>query len=385
MNIDSALEKIYSLKQFHVKLGLDNIKKLLNHIGNPQEKLKIIHVAGSNGKGSTCSFLASILQEHGYKVGLYTSPHFVRFNERIRINGIEISDDEIIIFLDENKNFIEEESPTFFEIATAMAFQHFKKYKVDFAVIETGLGGRLDATNTIVPLASVITSISLEHTKILGNTIEKIAYEKGGIIKNKIPLFIGKLPKEAKVTLVKIAEEKKSIVIDITNHLTIIKNGFKLKLKKAEQKFKLKTLIGTHQNYNAALAIKTLNEIISKLDYNKIQNGLDNVINNSGLQGRFQKISESPKVIFDAAHNLEGVKVFIKLFKKEFKNYKTCTLIYGALNDKNNKQMLTLLQSYFIKVYVTSINNERSETTKNLISITKSLKMDASKTNYPEK
>jgi dihydrofolate synthase/folylpolyglutamate synthase len=190
MNIDLALEKIYSLKQFNVKLGLDNIKALLNHIGNPQNNLKAIHIAGSNGKGSTCSFISSILQENGFKVGLYTSPHFINFNERIRINGTEISDSEIIEFLENNKKYVDKYQPTFFEITTAMAFDYFNRKNVEYAVIETGLGGRLDATNVLIPLASVITPISLEHSHILGDSLEKIAYEKGGIIKSGIPVLI---------------------------------------------------------------------------------------------------------------------------------------------------------------------------------------------------
>ncbi len=385
MNIDVALEKIYSLKQFHIKLGLENITNLLNHIGNPQKELKTFNIAGSNGKGSTCSFISSILQEHGFKVGLYTSPHFVRFNERIRINGLEINDDEIIDFLEKNKNYVDKEKPTFFEITTALAFQHFYKNKVDYAVIETGLGGRLDATNTITPLASVITSISLEHTRILGNTFEKIAFEKAGIIKNKRPVLIGKLPTKGKNVIKEIAEEKKSKLFDIKDFAKISSNNFSLKLKNGKQKFHFSSLSGRHQQFNAALAIKTLDVVVKNLNYNKICLGLDNVIKNTGLQGRFEIVNETPLIIFDSAHNAEGIKSFITQFKKYYYKFSDCILLYGALNDKNNKQMLSILKPYFNKVYVTFIKNERSETVKNLYNIASSLNMNVLKTNFPEK
>ncbi len=385
MNIDSALEKIYSLKQFHIKLGLENITKLLNHIGNPQSNFKTFHVAGSNGKGSTCSFMASILQEHGFKVGLYTSPHLVKFNERIRINGKTISDDEIVSFLESNRKFIDEEKPTFFEIATAMAFDYFKKHKVDYAVIETGLGGRLDATNTIIPLASVITSISLEHTRILGSTIQKIAFEKAGIIKNKVSVFIGRIPPKARITIKKIAKSNKSELFDLRESIVFRDKKYKVALRSGVFEINLIALPGVHQKYNAALAIKTLDTILPNLELNKIERGLDNVLSNSGLQGRYERFSEIPSVIFDAAHNLEGIKGFVQEFKKEKSLYSECNLIYGALNDKSNRQMLKMLKPYFDNVFVTSIKNERAVTVKELVSIAKEVDIKVSVIDKPEK
>lgn len=385
MNIDAALEKIYSLKQFHIKLGLENITNLLNHIGNPHKKLQTFHVAGSNGKGSTCSFIASVLQEHGFKVGIYTSPHFLRFNERIRINGKEISGNEIIKFLEKNKKYIDKEKPTFFEITTALAFHYFYIKKVDYAVIETGLGGRLDATNTINPLASVITSISLEHTRILGNTLEKIAFEKAGIIKNKTPVIIGKLPTKAKKVVDKIAAVKKSKLFDFKDFAKISAKKILIKLKNGEQKFSFSSLSGIHQQINAALAIKTLDAVKIKLNYNKICVGLDNVIKNTGLQGRFEIVNETPRIIFDSSHNVEGIKSFITQFKKDYNKFSNCILIYGALNDKDNKLMLSKVKPYFNKVYVTNINNERSESSKNLYNIASGLGINVTKTNFPEK
>ncbi|MCK7522792.1 MAG: Mur ligase family protein [Ignavibacteriales bacterium] len=197
MDLETSLKKLFSLHTFGIKLGLENTIGFLNHLGNPQQALKTIHIAGSNGKGSTSSFIASILQEFGFKIGLYTSPHFVKFNERVVINGKQIEDEYVSSFISDNEKYIDEHELTFFEVTTAMAFQYFKDMNTDYCVIETGLGGRLDSTNVLNPLAVVITSISLEHTNVLGDTIEQIAAEKAAIIKNGSKVFIGMLKKEA--------------------------------------------------------------------------------------------------------------------------------------------------------------------------------------------
>jgi len=376
MNIDSALEKIYSLKQFHIKLGLDNITNLLNHLDNPQKKIKTIHIAGSNGKGSTASFIASILQEFGYKVGLYTSPHFLRFNERIRINGEEISDDEIINFLEINKNYVDEHKPTFFEIASALAFEYFSKSNVDYAIIETGLGGRLDATNTIKPLASVITSISLEHNRILGDTLEKIAGEKAGIIKNNVPVFIGQLPLEAEKVFLKTSTEKNCKLYKLKNYLNQFQNYLVLKCCEKRHTLYKVGLEGKHQLQNAALAILVLQETLKLTNDKLILNGISNVVQNTKVQGRYERYNIIPSVIFDAAHNLEGVEVFLNQFKKEFKKYDKNILIYGAMQDKNNTTMLTLLNKYFNKIFITSTNYERAATVDELKKIAKLSNID---------
>ncbi|MDA3860695.1 MAG: Mur ligase family protein, partial [Melioribacteraceae bacterium] len=221
MNYKESLEKLFSLHQFGIKLGLDNINNLLVHIGNPEKQLKAIHIAGSNGKGSTASFIASILIEAGHKVGLYTSPHFVKFNERIRINGIEIPDEYVANFVNENNNYIDRESPTFFELTTALAFQYFADEKVDYAIVETGLGGRLDATNVLNSIASVITSISFEHTNILGESLDIIAKEKAGIIKSNQKVFVGYLPEIAKEVITTKVNELESECFELEKHATI--------------------------------------------------------------------------------------------------------------------------------------------------------------------
>ncbi len=386
MNINTALEKIYSMKQFHIKLGLDNITDLLNHLNNPQEELRMFHIAGSNGKGSTASFIASILQEYGFKVGLYTSPHLVKFNERIRINGKEISDESIITFLEKNKKYIDEKSPTFFEITTAMAFEYFKNNKVDYAVIETGLGGRLDATNTIIPLASVITSISLEHSRILGETLEEIAYEKAGIIKKGIPVFYGILPVEAKHTINKISKEKDCEVNKLENEIVEYDNYIKLQIEDGNYLTIYKTgLEGKHQLLNAALAILTLKKTLDLSNNKLIIKGVDNIIVNTFLQGRYERYSLVPSVIFDAAHNPEGIKAFIEQFKKEYKKYSKTILIYGAMQDKNIAQMLQLLNPFFNKIYVASTNYERAATIRELNTIAEKNKIEVEEILEPAK
>lgn len=385
MDIDLALEKIYSLKQFHIKLGLDNIKHLLNYLGNPEQKLNAFHVAGSNGKGSTCSFLASIIQEAGFKVGLYTSPHFVKFNERIRINGKQISNSRIIEFLDSNKNYIDEQKPTFFEITTALAFQYFAEQKVDFAVIETGLGGRLDATNTIVPIASVITSISLEHTHILGDTIEKIAAEKAGIIKSRVPVFISDLPVEAVKKIQAICEIRNSKLFKLNNYVSFSSKKINIKFGTEKREFERIGLKGKHQLKNSALAILTLTKILKIVDPKIIQNGLDNVVTNTGIEGRYEKFGKRGNIIFDSAHNLEGVNIFLDEFKNEYYKYKKCSLIFGAMKDKKIAEMLAELKNYFTDIFITSTNYERAATAEEIKSIADNINIKSKVNKCPEK
>ena len=235
MDLETSLKKLFSLHTFGIKLGLENTIGFLDHLGNPQQALKTIHIAGSNGKGSTSSFIASILQEFGYKSGLYTSPHFVKFNERVVINGKQIEDEFVSSFISSNENYIDEHELTFFEVTTAMAFQYFKDINVDYCIIETGLGGRLDSTNVLNPLAIVITSISLEHTNILGDTIEKIAAEKAAIIKDNSKVFFGRLNEEAAYVIERKCKETKSILYPIKDFIIESDNQIRLILDKEKQ------------------------------------------------------------------------------------------------------------------------------------------------------
>jgi dihydrofolate synthase/folylpolyglutamate synthase len=234
MDVDSSLKKLFSLHNFGIKLGLDNTINFLNHLGNPQKVLKTIHVAGSNGKGSTASFIASVLQEFEYKTGLYTSPHFINFNERVQINGVKIGDDYIADFVTEHENYINKNELTFFEVTTALAFKYFLECGTDYCVIETGLGGRLDATNVLKPLSEVITTISLEHTNVLGNTLKQIAFEKAAIIKPNSKVFTGYLEPEAVLVIEEICKQSNSDLFQLKNFFT---DGSSLKIESNEIHF----------------------------------------------------------------------------------------------------------------------------------------------------
>ncbi len=372
MDIKSSLEKLFSLHQFGIKLGLNSTLHLLERIGNPHKDLKTFHIAGSNGKGSTASFVASILIEAGYKVGLYTSPHFVKFNERIRINGIMIEDEYIAKFVTELRDHIEKNNPTFFEITTALAFKYFYEQKVDYAVIETGLGGRLDATNVIHPIASVITSISLEHTQHLGDTLEKIAFEKAGIIKQNSKVFVGKMLNEPEKIIRNKAQELNCDYNLISDFTTITADRLIVTLQKKSFSIYFTPLIGTHQLYNAALAVKTINKSLSIEDGLIISRGIRNVIKNTGIQGRYEIICKSPKIIFDSAHNPEGVRIFTEEFSRESNTYTEKHLLFGAMKDKSIAEMIKILNPYFDQIFFTKIDIDRSANEDELESAAKS-------------
>lgn len=362
MNISESLNKLFSLHTFGVKLGLENITDFLHHIGDPQNKLKTIHVAGSNGKGSTSSFIASILIENGYKIGLYTSPHFVNFNERIMINGNLIPDDYVADFINKHNDWIDEKQLTFFEVTTAMAFEYFKDEDVDYAVIETGLGGRLDATNVLNPLACIITSISLEHTNILGDKLEMIAYEKSAIVKKGAKTFIGLIPEEAIKIIEKKCNEVNSELFCLEEY--IIEKNDRVELYTEEFEFDEweVPLKGKYQNYNATLASLAVTKTFNIDDPTVIENGIKKVIKNTKLQGRYETVIDKPKIILDSAHNPEGIKFFIEAFKKESNAYKKNILLFGVLKDKNIEEMLSLIKGNFDDIYFTTVLSERSAT-----------------------
>lgn len=359
--IDHYLQILFNLHNRGVKLGLENTMNFLDLLGNPQRKLKCFHVAGSNGKGSTSSFIASILTEAGYKTGLYTSPHFIKYNERIRINGQIIPDKYVIEFMAEYESVIYETNLTFFEVTTALALKYFADKEVDYAVIETGLGGRLDATNVIKPLASVITSISLEHTNILGNSLEQIAEEKGGIIKEKVPVFLGFLEKPAQETLIRISEEKGCKYYKLKDYINKREHSFEFYSSELFFDNFVTPLKGSYQQLNAALAILTLNKTIKFSDSKKILAGIKNVVNNTGIQGRYEKIHDNPRIILDSAHNLDGIQNFLKEFSKEEKKFRERYLLFSCLNDKNLEDMLIQSKPHFDLIYLFELkDNERA-------------------------
>ncbi|WP_290697928.1 folylpolyglutamate synthase/dihydrofolate synthase family protein [Lacinutrix sp.] len=311
------------------RVDLSNTILLANHLNNPENKFKSIHVAGTNGKGSTSHMLASILQEEGYKVGLYTSPHLKDYRERIKINGKKISKQFVIQFIKRNKNFFQTNSLSFFEMTVGLAFEYFSKQKVDIAIIEVGLGGRLDSTNIITPEVCVITNIGLDHTQFLGNTLQSIAKEKGGIIKSNIPVVIGETQKETK-------EIFKDIV---KNSRTKIIFADRVKTKKYQT-----DLIGNYQQKNIITVVQTLKEIQLKgfhISEKNIINGFFKVVHNTGLLGRWQILKEGPKVICDTAHNREGLAIVMNQLQNE--EYSNLHIVFGVVNDKNLDSIIDLL------------------------------------------
>jgi dihydrofolate synthase / folylpolyglutamate synthase len=308
------------------KPGLDNTRAVLEQAGNPEKNLRFIHIAGTNGKGSVSHMLASVFMANGYKTGLFTSPHLHDFRERIKINGRMISEDFVIRFVEKYKGEWAAINPSFFEITTAMAFAAFEENKCDICIIEAGLGGRLDSTNVITPYVSIITTIGFDHTSFLGDTLEKIAYEKAGIIKEKVPVVIGETTSETKPVFEKVAAEKKSPI-----HFAPAPAWIET------------DLAGSFQQKNVATvmtAIRVLQEIGFTLDHEKIAEGLRNVSVTTSFTGRFQKVHESPSVIVDAAHNVDGVKVlFAEILQL---SYEKLHLVYGAANDKDIEEIAKL-------------------------------------------
>jgi len=321
------------------KSDLTNIILLDNHLNHPHKHFKSIHVAGTNGKGSTSHMLASILQEAGYKVGLYTSPHLKDFRERIKINGEFVSEQFVIDFIKYNKPFFETHQLSFFEMTVGMAFDYFSEQKIDIAIIEVGLGGRLDSTNIITPLVSVITNIGFDHMQFLGNTLEAIAFEKAGIIKPIIPVVIGETQKETKPVFIEVARNNKA---DISFADREIKEIYSSDLKGDYQIHNIKTVIQT---------IQKLPKDKFKISKENIQKGLFNVVKNTGLRGRWEVLQNKPKVICDVAHNKEGLHYIMRQLEKE--QYKQLHIVFGVVNDKDLLSILPLMPKqanyYFCK------------------------------------
>jgi dihydrofolate synthase/folylpolyglutamate synthase len=309
------------------KADIGNIVEACKILKNPHQKFKSIHIAGTNGKGSTAHMLASILQESGYKVGLYTSPHLKDFRERIKINGEKISENSVIKFVEQHKIAFENISMSFFEYTVAMAFDFFSKEKVDIAIIETGLGGRLDSTNIINPELSIITNIGLDHTNLLGNTIEKIATEKAGIIKPNISAIIGRKQKETQQIFKDTAKEKNSKLIYAEQQTT-----YSTDLKGRYQKENINTTVA---------AVQLLSENGWSIKQNSIKNGLLNTVNNTGLLGRWQMLQEKPLIICDTGHNEDGIKQISKQLKNT--KYEQLHFVFGTVNDKNLDSILSHL------------------------------------------
>ena len=325
----SQLPMYQRLGKSAYKVDLSNTVLFAKHLKNPETKFKSIHVAGTNGKGSTCHMLASILQEAGYKVGLYTSPHLKDFRERIKINGAVISKQAVIGFVKRNQSFFEANSLSFFEMTVGMAFDVFAKQKVDVAIVEVGLGGRLDSTNIITPEISVITNIGLDHTQFLGNTLAAVAKEKAGIIKDSVPLVVGETQAETKIIFKELARAKKA----------------KISFADKEVKTIYKTeLLGAYQAKNVKTVVQSIKEMNTKgflVSEDAIKTGLLNVVKNTGLLGRWQILSEAPKVVCDTAHNREGLTLTMQQLQNE--NYGTLHIVFGVVNDKDLEPIMETL------------------------------------------
>jgi len=369
MDLETSLKKLFSLHTFGIKLGLDNTLGFLNYLDNPQKYLKTIHIAGSNGKGSTSSFIASILQEFGFKVGLYTSPHFVKFNERVVINGKQIEDEYVASFISYNEKYIDEHELTFFEVTTAMAFQYFKDMKTDYCVIETGLGGRLDSTNVLNPLSVVITTISLEHTNVLGTTIEEIANEKAAIIKNGSKVFTGILKKEPVEVVEQKCRDTQSKLFQLEDFIDNDSDRIRVLISKDKFLDINPPLKGEYQKHNAALAALTVSKTFSFIDEKKYLTGIANVSKNTGLQGRYEYYHKNPTIIFDSAHNPEGIEKFLSEFAREAGSYRKKTVLFGAMRDKAISDMLQMLSRYFDEILVAEIQYERAAKPEEIIEL----------------
>lgn len=326
------------------KKDLSNTLLLAQHLKNPETKFKTIHVGGTNGKGSTSHMMASILQEAGYKVGLYTSPHLKDYRERIRINGKVISKQFVMGFVKRNKTFFDNHSLSFFEMTVGLAFDYFAKQKVDIAIIEVGLGGRLDSTNIITPELSVITNIGFDHIKFLGDTREKIAFEKAGIIKKNVPIVIGETHPETKMLFKQKAQFTDSKIYFADQ---IISEVFESDLKGNYQINNIKTVLQ---------AISVLKSQGYKISDTNIKKGLLYVSKNTGLMGRWQVLQENPKIICDTAHNEEGLNYVMKQLKAQ--KYKNLHIVFGVVNEKNLEEILELLPKEAI-YYLSKPNVER--------------------------
>ena len=354
MNFQDTLEYMYRLLPMYQRIGnaafkkdLTNTVKLLDLLGNPEKKFKSIHIAGTNGKGSSAHMLASILQTAGYKTGLYTSPHLKRFTERIKINGNEVDESFVCDFIEKLQKPIEEIQPSFFEITVAIAFEYFAKRRVDIAVIEVGLGGRFDSTNVIRPEISLITSISYDHMDMLGNTLQEIAFEKAGIIKEKVPVIIGETQSEIEPVFMNKSREMDAAIFfaDQEYKVSLSADGlenFKYFIDHDMQHYELQSDLGGHyQVKNLPGVLKTvslLNHMGRTISPEHLAEGLKNVCKNTGFKGRWQKIGDRPLTICDTAHNEDGVRLLsaqIQTIKAE-----KLHIVWGSVEGKEIEKIL---------------------------------------------
>ncbi|MEO6406986.1 MAG: folylpolyglutamate synthase/dihydrofolate synthase family protein [Ferruginibacter sp.] len=373
---EQTIEYLYSQLPMYSRIGaaaykenLNNITSLCEALGNPQNKFRSIHVAGTNGKGSTCHMLASVLQTAGYKTGLCTSPHIHTLEERVRVNGVMMDKEFVVSFVARTKAISEKIQPSFFELTIAMAFEYFAQQKIDIAVIETGLGGRLDSTNIIVPILSIITNISRDHTQILGNKLEEIAFEKAGIIKNNIPVIIGEVSPETLPVFIKKANENKAVLhigpemfvsqfIDEANSLLLC-NIHNTRTDVVE-KLRL-DLTGLYQVKNACTVLAAI-EIVRAQGFEiseaALHTGLENVKKITGISGRWEMLGQKPTIIADVAHNEGGISQVISQLSIHYPK-KKLHFVLGFVKDKDIDHVLKLFPAD-AKYYFTNANIPRA-------------------------
>lgn len=351
MTYEESLSWIHSRLKFGSRPGLIRIEALLERLGNPHHELAIIHVGGTNGKGSTVAFLRSLFQEYGLKVGTFTSPFLVKFNERMSIDEVPISDEDLVQYVKKIKPLVEELDEdsllagiTEFEIITAMMFDYFKQERVDLAIVEVGLGGLMDSTNVVTPLASVITTIGLDHMDILGDTIEEIAYQKAGIIKNKKPVIAGKLPSEALEVIRKESKEKQSPLFVLGEQFVYDKSDRKAKsftFKTNEETLKNLQipLIGYHQFENASVAIETFLLLASHFDLTPTESRIQRALEQVSWPGRMEVVQQKPLIIIDGAHNEPAVDVMVDNLAAYYGDKKIISL-FSAINTKDIRPMM---------------------------------------------
>lgn len=362
-----AFDWLYGFDKYGWVFGLERITFLLEQLGNPHKDLNVIHVAGTNGKGSVCKYVSAILQNAGYKVGLYLSPHLERFSERIVVSNQEISEEDFVKLVSQVRPVVDamkkqNTTPTFFEIVTALAFLHFRNKAVEYAVVEVGLGGRFDATNVVNPLVCVITNISLEHTDILGKDIASIAAEKAGIIKNHVPV-VSAATGDAQVTIEQIAKERGAPVFWIDQRMWKRKVYEKQKqeflIQGAFKDYTVQTsMLGQHQGENIALAIATVEQLQMRGVYltdSDIQEGISSATH----PGRMEFISEEPLILLDGAHNPDGMKMLVKTLQEDFSDHRLI-LVLGVLKDKDLNTMISMIMPHADVIVVTKSGNTRA-------------------------
>lgn len=393
MTYAEAIKFIESTEKFGIKPGLDAIKRLLAKLGNPQDDLNVIHIAGTNGKGSTASYIKSILMHAGYRVGFYTSPSLYALEERIQINNGLIDQIDFTAVTSEVKKavdaLVEEgfDPNTEFEIFTAMAFLHFKRHMVDFVVLEVGLGGRLDATNVVdKPLVSVITPIALDHVNILGDTLEKVAFEKGGIIKENVPLVIHPQEREASEVLKKLAEQRSASMIvapvDLVEVVEMSLEGTVFTLGVHPYRI---SMIGKHQAQNAVVAMTAVELINREYDKHIPEEAIMKGLEATKWPCRLEVLDTSPKIILDGAHNPHGARALAKSLDDILPKGKMPTVILGMLGDKDVDEVLGIMKAYLGKVIVTEPHNDRKLSAEALDHKLKSLGVDTVVEKNPSK